>query len=127
MAKFTPAQSLARLDLATSDGNQRSYVIYGYLNFSLEGKNHRLAVYQSAQPGDDELFLGFGDATSTVETYGGGRYLNLEHNGEEEVELDFNMAYNPYCAYKEEFICPFPPRENILDVAIAAGEKDYKK
>ncbi len=125
-ARFTPATSLNRIDLSTSDGNQRAYVTYGYLDFVINETPQRLAVYQPADPSDNELFLGFGDATSANETYGGGRYLNIEHNGEAEVELDFNLAYNPYCAYNEEFVCPFPPRENILSVVITAGEKDYK-
>ena len=126
-AAFTPAESLVKLDLATSDGKQRSYITYGYLNFTISGKPQRLTVYQSAKPDDNELFLGFGDETSAAETYGGGRYLNIIHNGGDTIELDFNLAYNPYCAYNEVFVCPFPPRENILDVAITAGEKDYKK
>ena len=72
------------------------------------------------------LFLAFADETSARETYGAGRYLDLKKiGGATEIELDFNRAYNPYCAYAEGFSCPLPPPENILKIAIRAGEKTY--
>jgi uncharacterized protein (DUF1684 family) len=72
------------------------------------------------------LFLAFADATSANETYGAGRYLDLKKvPGATTVTLDFNKAYNPYCAYSDKFSCPFPPKENVLKVAVRAGEKSY--
>jgi uncharacterized protein (DUF1684 family) len=73
-----------------------------------------------------KLFLAFADATSGIETYGAGRYLDVKKvPAATSIELDFNLAYNPYCAYNENFSCPFPPKENVLKVAILAGEKSY--
>ena len=112
--------------IATSDGKEKRFLPYGYLDFELHGKPNRLAIYQSSEFGRKELFLGFGDQTSAESTYGGGRYLNIAHDGSDRITLDFNLAYNPYCAYNPTFVCPIPPRENILDISINAGEKDYK-
>lgn len=93
-----------------------------------------LHVYQSialmTKPGfEDHLFIPFTDETNVGETYGGGRYIDLKmgdiQNGM--VVLDFNKCYNPYCAYKEGYACPIPPRENSLPIAIPAGEKRFGK
>jgi uncharacterized protein len=79
-----------------------------------------------AGPYRGKLFLAFADATSANETYGAGRYLDLKKvPGATSILLDFNQAYNPYCAYSDGFSCPFPPKENILTIAINAGEKKY--
>jgi uncharacterized protein (DUF1684 family) len=72
------------------------------------------------------LFLAFGDETSAVESYGAGRYLDIKKvPGSTSITLDFNLAYNPYCAYNDTYSCPLPPKENLLPVAIRAGEKVY--
>jgi uncharacterized protein (DUF1684 family) len=72
------------------------------------------------------LFLAFGDGTSAEETYGAGRYLDIDKTqGSNTITLDFNKAYNPYCAYSEKFSCPLPPAENLLVIPIPAGEKSY--
>jgi hypothetical protein len=72
------------------------------------------------------LFLAFGDETSARETYGAGRYLDVKKvPGSSTITLDFNLAYNPYCAYSDGFSCPLPPKENLLSIAINAGEKTY--
>ena len=91
----------------------------------LEGEPAALAVYRS--PHHDELFLPFRDATSGRETYGAGRYLEPAKLAGGRLLVDFNLAYNPYCAYSEEYSCPLPPFENHLKVAIRAGEKAYNK
>ena len=78
-------------------------------------------------PNRGKLFLAFADETSANETYGAGRYLDLKKvPAATSIELDFNLAYNPYCAYNDSYSCPFPPAENILRIAIRAGEKKYK-
>jgi uncharacterized protein (DUF1684 family) len=73
------------------------------------------------------FFLAFADETSGKETYGGGRYLNVRQDGKNSITIDFNLAFNPYCAYNPDFACPLPPRENILEIALPVGEKNYDK
>lgn len=97
----------------------------GALEFTLEGRPARLLVYEPA-PGDvDETFLliPFRDATTGVETYGAGRYLDLEANKDDVYVLDFNRAYHPYCAYDDAWACTLPPAENRLAVRVTAGER----
>ena len=74
----------------------------------------------------DNLFLPFADATSGNETYGAGRYLEIEMQNEGQLLVDFNYAYNPYCAYNENWSCPLTPAENRLSVAIRAGESLFE-
>lgn len=130
---YTIPSKLERYDkpdpvmINTSKGTQQAYVKYGSLGFELRGKRLKLYVYKSAEdPFSRSLFVPFSDATSGIETYKSGRYLDLEEHGGDEYDLDFNMAYNPFCAYSEEYICPIPPAENRLAVKILAGEKNYK-
>ena len=127
-ARFSEIEEKERMTLPTSDGKTRDYLEYGYAQFVLEDKEQRLLILEdlSGKEGESKLFLAFGDATSAVATYGGGRYMDLKHNGGRNIILDFNQAYNPYCAYSEKFVCPFPPKENLLEVAITAGEKMYE-
>ena len=73
------------------------------------------------------LFLPFTDLTSGVESYGGGRYIDLEATDKDTMIVDFNQAYNPYCAYNEKYSCPIVPEENDLKVEIKAGVKAFKK
>ena len=109
--------------LGTNDGKQEQYMEYGYANFELAGKQNKLLILENVT--ESKLFLAFGDETSAIETYGAGRYLDVEHSGAKTITLDFNLAYNPYCAYVDNFSCPLPPKENLLEVAIAAGEKTF--
>jgi uncharacterized protein (DUF1684 family) len=117
------------LTLPTSDGVQEKYIRYGYADFELNGQPQRLLVLQPfEQQQPPMLFVAFADATSGEETYGGGRYLNVEmpsRTGQKSLKLDFNLAYNPYCAYNATFSCPLPPRENVLDIPIPVGEKNF--
>lgn len=97
------------------------------MEFGLGDSRFQLTVFKSAEdPFTRSLFVPFSDQTSGSETYGSGRYLDIEEQGGDSYELDFNLAYNPYCAYNEEYTCPIPPKENRLPVRIAAGEKNYK-
>lgn len=114
--------------LATNDGKEQRYIEYAYASFKLDGVSNRLLILEIADmgPSRGKLFLAFGDKTSANETYGGGRYLDVNKApGSNTIKLDFNLAYNPYCAYNDSFTCPLPPRQNILEVAIPAGEKNY--
>ncbi len=113
--------------MATSTGTRQAYMRYGAFTFEVKGRSLKLIVYKSAEdPYARSLFIPFSDETSGRETYAAGRYLDLEEQGGDDYELDFNMAYNPYCAYSEDYTCPIPPVENKLPVKILAGEKNYK-
>jgi uncharacterized protein (DUF1684 family) len=114
--------------LNTSDGKTQRYLEYAYAEFDLNDFKNRLLILEMIDMGPfrGKLFLAFGDATSALETYGAGRYLDVQKvPGGKTITLDFNKAYNPYCAYNDTFSCPLPPPENLLKVAIKAGEKTY--
>jgi uncharacterized protein (DUF1684 family) len=109
----------------TNKGTKKRYVRYGQFKFILNGKEYRLQIYKSIL--SDTLFIPFKDKTNGKETYSGGRYLDAEISVPEYVAtIDFNMAYNPSCAYNEKFICALPPEENILNIDIQAGEKKFR-
>jgi len=114
--------------LTTSDGLEQKYLEYAYAVFKLNETEHRLLILELMDMGPQrgKLFLAFADNTSGDETYGAGRYLDVKKiPAATSVILDFNLAYNPYCAYNDTYSCPFPPKENILKTAINAGEKNY--
>jgi uncharacterized protein len=115
------------LRIGTNTGEVRPAIRYGHFEFVVDGKTCRLQAYrmEEEESGGPRLFIPFRDLTSGVETYGAGRYLELKENTTGIYELDFNRAFNPYCAYNESFSCPVPPAENTLPVAIRAGEKKY--
>jgi uncharacterized protein (DUF1684 family) len=121
-----PAEHQEEVIFQTSTGDEQTFQRLGTIEFEVEGQPARLAIYQSSQ--HDDLFLPFRDATSGNETYGAGRYLEPHDLGGGELLVDFNLAYNPFCAYSDDYSCPLPPFENHLKtVAIRAGEKAYKK
>lgn len=106
-------------------------VVYGILYFELQGKAHSLEVYRNLELSKKEgfesyLFLPFLDDTNGEETYGGGRYLDLEIPAGDSLILDFNRAYNPYCAYNKKYSCPLVPAANRLHTAVRAGLKNFK-
>lgn len=117
-----PALQRDTLRLATSTGEPRDYVRFGHLSFPLDGRRHRLSVFQPTD-GDLRLFLPFADATNGRGTYGAGRYLDFEPSTNGRYVLDLNYAYSPYCAYNPDYSCPLPPAENRLQVPIRAGER----
>ena len=98
----------------------------GVAVFRLAGRELRLTPVLES-PDARDLFFIFRDATSGRETYGAGRYLEPQELPNGQILLDFNLAYNPFCAYSSSYSCPLPPFENHLTVAIRAGEKDFKK
>jgi len=108
-------------DIQTSDGQVQHLPRAGTLRFEIGGREVALAAYDQGH----ELFIPFRDATSGAETYGAGRYVEAHELGPGQYDVDFNTAYNPYCAYNDNWSCPLPPRENWLDIAIRAGEKAY--
>jgi uncharacterized protein len=128
-AELTPLENKKMILLSTSDGTKKKYLEYGYAEFELAGVKNKLLILEITEPGPyrGTLYLAFADETSGKETYGAGRYLDLKKvPGATSITLDFNAAYNPYCAYSDDFSCPFPPKENVLKVAIRAGEKVYQ-
>ncbi len=111
--------------MITSTGNAQEYLKYGWFSFDVDGQAATLQVYQDADQGN--FFLPFVDATAPEETYGAGRYLEIERAPDGKFSIDFNYAYNPYCAYNPNWSCPIPPKENRLKVRIEAGEKNFKE
>lgn len=107
------------------------YRLYATAKFELHGKQHTLEIYQNEKliltpEYEDYLFLPFTDLTNGEGSYGGGRYIDLNLPEGNTIEIDFNQAYNPYCAYNSQYSCPVPPKRNHLDVKIAAGVKSFK-
>ena len=111
--------------MQTTTGGQQVYRRAGVVRFEVDGEAAQVTLF--ASPDMHELFLPFRDRTSGSETYGAGRYLEVEPPGADGwVVVDFNLAYNPYCAYNPEWSCPIPPGENWLAVPIRAGEKTFR-
>lgn len=109
----------------TNKGPRKRYIRYGKFRFSFEGKEYSLELYKSI--GGDVIFIPFYDRTNVKESYEGGRYLDSEIilPGYRMI-LDFNLSYNPSCAYNEKFVCVLPLEENRLNIEIPAGEKKFK-
>jgi uncharacterized protein len=127
-AKMVELEEKKMVELPMTDGSVEKYLKHSFAEFRLNGSPQKLLLLQSLKESDKRnFFLAFADETSGQETYGGGRYINLRQDGKNSITIDFNMAYNPYCAYNPDFACPLPPKENILQIPIPVGEKDYKK
>lgn len=112
------------IQMQTSTGHAAAYLRYAVARFTVGEQPQALQVYKSEE--QDALFLPFTDATTGNESYGAGRYLDPEEAADGTITLDFNLAYNPYCAYDPiNWSCPLPPAENRLKVRIEAGEKKF--
>ncbi|MBA8987541.1 peptide deformylase [Sphingobacterium cellulitidis] len=118
--------------MPTYDGTSNEYKRYGLITFELDGKIYSLTAYQSVSLFQNaiyknHLFVPFMDSTTGETTYEGGRYLDLSITDikDGKIRIDFNRAYNPYCAYSNGYRCPQPPKNNIMSAAIEAGEKKY--
>ena len=132
MASFkrTPYETVFKMKTTTS--RLPEYVKYGVVNFELKGQSYTLNIYQNQalvedKEYEDYLFLPFLDKTNGEESYGGGRYIDMRIPEGNEIEIDFNKAYNPYCAYNEIYSCPIVPRANYLELEIRAGVKAFDK
>ena len=131
-ATFERTPNETPFEMKTTTERLPVYVKYGTVTFNLKGSNHQLNIYQNQdvikkEGYEDYLFLPFLDDTNGEETYGGGRYIDLRFPEGNELEIDFNKAYNPYCAYNEKYSCPIVPRENYLELRVEAGVKAFKK
>lgn len=123
-ATFTPIENGQIFEMQTNTDRLPEYKRYGKLTFTIDGEPQELTLYQNVdQP--DYLFLPFKDLTNGNATYGAGRYLDFSPKDLENLVIDFNYSYNPYCAYNKAYSCPIPPIENHLQVAIEAGEKKW--
>ncbi|TKC10684.1 DUF1684 domain-containing protein [Pedobacter polaris] len=116
--------------MPTYDGTSKEFIRYAQISFTLNGKALKMTLYRNiglmTNPAyKDLLFLPFTDQTNNKTTYGGGRYIDLalKDINENRITVDFNKAYNPYCAYSDGYRCPIPPEENDLATSILAGEK----
>ncbi len=131
-ATFVRDSSQAPFKMKTSTNRLPEYRKYGELHFQLAGKPLVLTVYQNLElikqeKYRDYLFIPFTDETNGHASYGGGRYLDFRTPATNAVTLDFNQAYNPYCAYGGSYSCPIPPAENTLPLTVEAGEKTYQE
>ena len=126
-AALTPGAEQPVLEMPTSTGKMRKVTQVGVLGFTVKGDPMRLTAFAGEGPGGapdmSRLFVPFSDATSGKETYAAGRFLDLDRTATAVYVIDFNEAYNPYCAYNATFDCPLPPPSNRLKVPVHAGEK----
>lgn len=130
-AEFIRTPEALPFSMPTNTERQSTEVLYGIAKFSLNGKPQQLEIYQTPELIEQEkykdyLFLPFTDTTNGKETYGGGRYLDLKIPVGNTIVLDFNKAYNPYCAYNKKYSCPLVPAVNSLSLAVRAGVKAFK-
>ncbi|MBF6608295.1 MAG: DUF1684 domain-containing protein, partial [Flavobacterium sp.] len=131
-AKLVRSTNEKPFAMPTTTSRKPMYIKFGVLHFEITGRQFQLNVYQNVdRPRNplykDYLFLPFTDLTSGVESYGGGRYLDLKIPPDDILILDFNRAYNPYCAYNPKYSCPIVPAENDLQIKIRAGAKKFKE
>lgn len=129
-AQFIKSKNEKAFKMKTTGTRTPEYVKYGELHFEIDGKKMILNVYQNFEINkkkgyEDYLFLPFSDLTCGNESYIGGRYIDMRFPKSETVLIDFNKAYNPYCAYNHKYSCPIVPLENDLDIEILAGVKKF--
>lgn len=131
-ATFIRTQDEVSFKMKTSTDRLPEYVKYGELHFKLHNQDLKLNVYQNVKLVEkakykDYLFIPFTDLTNGETTYGGGRYIDFKKPTQNNVVLDFNKSYNPYCAYSGRYSCPIPPIANHLLVEVNAGVKKFNK
>ena len=131
-ARFERFDQATHFLMKTSTDRLPEYAIYGMVTFRHKNKSYTLNVYQNIElvkkPGyEKHLFVPFNDETNGHKTYGGGRFLDVYETGADTLLIDFNEAYNPYCAYNHKYSCPIPPESNNLKFKVKAGEKKWHK
>ncbi|MFD2605609.1 DUF1684 domain-containing protein [Euzebyella marina] len=112
--------------MPTTTDRKSKEVVYGIAHFNLNGQKWQLEIYQNEElmleeGYEDYLFLPFTDLTNGKETYTGGRYIDLRIPLGDKITIDFNKAYNPYCAYNKKYSCPIVPSVNALETRVVAG------
>lgn len=130
-ATFLKTDGEKKISFPTSSGKVKIFIKHGVLSFRIKETAFNLSVYQLENHLNDKeyknlWFIPFTDLTNKTETYKGGRYIYLKKPKKKKVILDFNLAFNPSCAYgSDRFSCPIPPKENNLNIEILAGEKKF--
>jgi uncharacterized protein len=129
-ATFVKTENPTLFQMKTTTSRLPEYQKYGEVHFTLDGEDRVLEVYQSPEiikkPGlEDYLFIPFTDETNGIDTYELGRYIDFRIPTSDQVILDFNKCYNPYCSYGSGYSCPIPPEVNHLPIKILAGEMKY--
>jgi len=129
-AKLTLHKDSQPFAMKTTTDRLPIYKVYATATFELKGKTYSLEIYQNEKlvltpEYEDYLFMPFTDATNGDGSYGGGRYIDLKLPEGDSIIIDFNQAYNPYCAYNEKYSCPIPPKNNNLDLKVLAGVKVF--
>ncbi|MDZ7898729.1 MAG: DUF1684 domain-containing protein [Arcicella sp.] len=122
LAKLDILTTGQKINIAMTGGETEEYEAFANATFELEGQKCALKIFKAE---DGSLFLPFKDLTSNKETYGSGRYLDLDMRmiKNQQIQIDFNRCYHPYCTYNRAFTCPVPPAENLVNVAVKAGER----
>ena len=111
--------------MATNTDRSPTYTPFARITFQFEEKTHSLTAYKNGELKANKLFLPFTDLTNSKSTYSTGRYIDLTIPEKDSIEIDFNLSYNPYCAYNKHYSCPIPPSENHLSFMVNAGERKY--
>ncbi|MDF7809960.1 DUF1684 domain-containing protein [Hymenobacter sp. YC55] len=126
-AQLEPFSQRDTVEIPLTGGKSDKYLRWGRASFALDNQPQKLTLFLKADGKDSTLFIPFTDKTNGFATYGGGRYLDAAKPaaGDTEITLDFNEAYNPFCAYNDGFACPVPPQDNRLAVEIKAGEQAF--
>jgi uncharacterized protein len=116
-----------KITLSFTNGDEEVYLKYAKAVFRLKGVKQEVTLLKPiAYEDPNYIFFAFYDETSAIDTYGGGRYINLSLKEKGYINIDFNKAYSPYCAFNEEYICPIPLKENQINIAVTAGEMNYE-
>ena len=132
IAKLKFFKNSKPINMKTTTDRIAVYKVYATATFKINGEKHVLRIYQSeqlllTQDFDDHLFLPFTDESNGSSSYGGGRFIDLTIPDKDTIIIDFNKAYNPYCAYSDRYSCAIPPKANHLNTEILAGVRAYKE
>ena len=123
--KVQRSEKIEKIKINMTDGSQEDMLKFGIIRAKIDGVDVTLELFQHT---DGSLFLPFKDKTAPIETYGGGRYVDISLNklNDKTISVDFNQAYYPYCAYNSTFTCPVPPKANDIPTRISAGERNFQ-